>query len=517
MSDTDAASDAADDDSPAGAPEEPAGASSVVATDPPTTGGKSPKTFRQRRSGHFLSMLLLFVGAVFIPLSVITVWASTTIVNTDRFTTTLSPLATNPAIQTEITQKIASRVDKAADIGGRVTSLLPPKLKPLAGPISSAADGFIYATVEKVVTSPQFATVFTGAIRTAHQATVYLLQGGGPRGVVSTKDGAVTVNLHQLVTEVKAQLTAHGLTFADKIPSGQKLGTVTVFQSKGLTHYQWAFRIMDKLGLWLPVLTLLLLLGGILLARNRRRAVTRVGAYAVLGMIVLLVILSGTRAAYLNAVPADKVSPAAAAAAFDIIIRFLRQACATMLTLGLLVFLVGFFGGPARPAVAIRGGVNRALGRIGRAGEHAGVLPLGLRMWFLRFRRWLWAADIVLIAVLMIFVDHSSGVTLIWWAVLGLALLAIIETIRARTPAEMAAAVLASPLPDDPAGPGALAPVGAPAVGTAVATPPGAVAAAAAVATAAAVTTARPDPGQPEPVGDESPSDAQSGEGSEPA
>jgi hypothetical protein len=495
---------------------EPAATSTPVAAAAPTA-TKPRKTFRQRRSGHFLSMLLIFVGAVFIPLSVITVWASTTVTNTDRFTTTLSPLATNPAIQAEITAKLSSRIDAAADINQRVTSILPQKLKPLAGPISSAADGFIYASVDKIVTSPQFATIFTGAIRHAHQAAVYALQGGGPRGVVSTKDGAVTVDLTQLVTEVKTQLVAHGLTFADKLPSGQKLGTVTVFQSKGLVHYQWAFRIMDKLGLFLPLLTLLLLIGGILLARNRRRAVTRVGAYAVLGMIVLLVLLSGTRAAYLNAVPADKISPAAAAATFDIIIRFLRQACATMLTLGLLVFLVGFFSGPSRPATAIRGGVNHVLGRIGAAGERAGVLPIGLRLWFLKARHWLWAGDVVLIAVLMVFVDHDSGVTLIWWAVLGVVLLAIIETIRARTPAEMAAAVLAAPLPGEPGGPDALGLDQSRAVEGSVATPPATVATAAAVAAVVTMTAAPPGADESEPTDTEPASEAQTGEGSEPA
>lgn len=335
--------------------------------------------------------------------------------------------------------------------------------------------------------------------------------------MVSTKDGAITVNLTQLVTEVKAQLVAHGLSFADKLPSGEKLGTVTVFQSKGLTNYQWAFRLMDKLGLWMPVLTLLLLLGGILLARDRRRAVTRVGAYAVLGMIVLLVLLSGVRSAYLNAVPADKITPAAAAAVFDTTIRFLRQACATALTLGLLVFLIGFFSGPSRPATAIRGGINHVLGRIGAAGERAGVLPLGLRLWVLKARHWLWAADVVLIAVLMIFVDHVSGVVLIWWTVLGLFLLAVIETIRARTPAEMAAAVLAAPLPGSPEGPGGVGPSQAPAVEGTESVPTATAASAAAVAAVATLTAPRPGADQPEPAETEPASEAQTGEGSEPA
>jgi hypothetical protein len=406
------------------------------------------RPFRRRRLTRVISAVLIFLGSVLVPLSVLTVWAKATITDTDRFVATLGPLATDPNIQAQISTSLSKQLSAAADVNTRVKQILPPRLDPLAGPIDRAVDGFITSAVDKVVHSPSFGTIWDGALRTSHASAVRLLQGGG-NGAVSNSQGKVTIDLHQLVVQVKQQLKAQGFTFVEHLPSGNKLGTVTLFQSTALQHTQWAFGALDKLGFWLPVLTLLILAAGVLLSARPRRAVSRVGAYVVLGMAVMLVILQGARTAYLHHVPPQRISPAAAAAAYDILVRFLRQSCLVVLTLGLLVAVITFLAGPARPAVALRRGFTRLFGRIGAAGERSGILKLGLRVWVLRYRRWLWAADIVLIAVLIVFVDHSSGAAEIWWTVLGLAILALIEIVRARTPEEMAAAVMATPLPGD--------------------------------------------------------------------
>jgi hypothetical protein len=325
-----------------------------------------------------------------------------------------------------------------------VQGVLPAQLKPIAGPIDTAVNSFIYNTVHRIVTSPQFASLWDSALRVSHKALLYVLQ--GPPHNVSIANGKVQLDLNKLLTQAQQQLEQRGFSLANTLPGPEGEG-FTLLQNDNVQKVQKGYKLLNTVGNWLPVIALLLLAGGVLLARNRRRALIRVGLYVTLGMIVLLILLSIGRSIYLKEIPPSVLPTNAATAVYDTLIRFLREAVLATLTLGLIVAVVAFFSGTSRPAVAVRGGISRVLGRLGGAGERARILPAGLQAWFLRFRWWLWAADIVLILVLVIFVDHSSAEVEIWWTVLGLALLAIIETIRARTPGELAAAILAVQLP----------------------------------------------------------------------
>ena len=71
------------------------------------------------------------------------------------------------------------------------------------------------------------------------------------------------------------------------------------------------------------------------------------------------------RTAYLDNLPSTVQSPAAAAAIFDTVTRFMERGIRTLLAIGLLVWLIAWLGGPSRPAVAIRRQWNRAMGRAG--------------------------------------------------------------------------------------------------------------------------------------------------------
>ena len=68
--------------------------------------------------------------------------------------------------------------------------------------------------------------------------------------------------------------------------------------------------------------------------------------------------------------------------------------------------------------------------------------------------------------MLIVFVDHSSGVVEFLWVLLGVGLLLVIETIRARTPAEVAEDILAVPLAQGPGTEAVLAGAGGPGLGS---------------------------------------------------
>src|SRR5947207_1542548 len=86
------------------------------------------------------------------------------------------------------------------------------------------------------------------------------------------------------------------------------------------------------------------------LSGNRRRTLMRWAIGIVAAMVVTAVLLALGRSAYLSVAQNHD----AAAAAFDILVRFLRNGIRVIAALGIIVALAAFLSGPSRAAVWIR-------------------------------------------------------------------------------------------------------------------------------------------------------------------
>jgi hypothetical protein len=430
-------------DPPSPPPESPAPADAGgPPSEPSATASGEPKARRHlgRRIGRRIaSALLIFLGSILAPLAVIAVWTKATITNTDQFVTTMAPLASDPHVQAAVTNRVTNQITSKIDVKGIVESALPPRAERLAAPIESAFEGFVHATVSKVVTSPAFEKIWTASIRASHRDAVALLTGTGNRSV-SVQGNELTVDLSQLVSNVKDRLVANGVTAAERIPTNAVPDKkVPLIELKNIQKAQAGFSLLNTIGFWMPVIVLILLTGGVLLSRRRRPAIIRCAIYVAIGMIVLLLLLSGARAYVLHEVQAKDLSSPAAASTYDIIIRFLRQSTKAVLTLSILVAAAVIVTGPGARATAIRHAVARLFARIGAWFERMGVLPRGLRDWFRRFCWVLYIAVIVLYFVLLVLWSWPTGLVEFLLALAALALLAIIGIVRSRTPEDLAA------------------------------------------------------------------------------
>ena len=122
--------------------------------------------------------------------------------------------------------------------------------------------------------------------------------------------------------------------------------TVELFVASTLVRAQSAYQMFDAVATWLPWITLLMLAAGVYLARQRRRAVLAVGLGVVGGMLVLAAALMVGRGVLVCAVPEQ--GAALAAASYDILVRFLREALRTLAVLGLVIALGAYLAGPPR-------------------------------------------------------------------------------------------------------------------------------------------------------------------------
>jgi hypothetical protein len=385
-----------------------------------------------------LSSLCLILGCLLAPVSVASVWVHTTLADTDRYVETVAPIAEQPAVQSALADSVTSEVLKSLDIQGLTSRTLtalgeleqmPPRvadaLPLLTAPVANGIESFTRDQVERAIASPRFATVWDDANRVAHAQVLRLLE-GDESGAVTAQGDSITLDLAPIIAQVRDEMVKAGFTLAQNIPTVQK--TFTLVQSDAVTKAQRGYQLLDVLGTWLPFVTLGLIAAGVLLARDRWRALM-VGALGVTaGMVLLGVGLAVARTAYVNTTPADILTPEAAAEVFDILVRFLRNTLRAVAVLGLLVALAAFLSGHSTQAARTRAALDRGLARLRRRGTEATGRDLGpFGIWVHAHRRALRITTVSLAAVILLLWSTPTAWVVLWMAVAVAVVLALIQ------------------------------------------------------------------------------------------
>jgi hypothetical protein len=396
-------------------------------------GGAGPGPVSRQRWRTILAVLLIVVGCVLAPLAGVAVWARNQVTNTDRYVRTVAPLASDPAIQQAVADQITAQVFSYLDVQGLTNQTvdalaergLPPRLadqlQGLAGPLASGIQGFVRTEVNKVVQSQAFADAWIQANRLAHQALVKALTGQGD-GTVTVEGDTVTLNLAPFIETVKARLVAGGFGLAARIP--QVNASFVLFDVKNLTRARSAFNLLNTLGVWLPIIAIVLLGIGVSVAKDHRRALVGV-AVAMVGLGLSLTVF---RTIYLDAVPAQVLPHDAAAVLYDTIVAYLRLGLRTILVLALVVAGGAFLTGQSVTALRTRQRLAAGIGRLRGGAEHAGWRTAGpVGTWVYANKTLLRIAAVTLAALVLVFWGQPTGKTILLLAGLLLVALALIE------------------------------------------------------------------------------------------
>ncbi len=291
------------------------------------------------------SWVLVVLACVLAVLSVIAVFARNQLLNTDAYVRTVAPLASDPAIQTQVAKKVSENLIERTDLEARIKNALPSKAGFLATPITSSVETVTNELALKVVQSQQFATFWVAANRASHKQLVAVLT-GSTTGAVSTKNGKITIDLGQVEIQVKHRLDERGITVFDKIPAVKGLNYV-LFQSNDLTKIQKLTKLLNDVAIVLPIVTLLCFAGAVVLARSRRKGLVRAAAGLALSMALILVVLAVARNQYLSNLKADQSLPANQAV-IDIVTAHLRLGVRIILIVAAVVALIALIAGNKR-------------------------------------------------------------------------------------------------------------------------------------------------------------------------
>jgi hypothetical protein len=399
-------------------------------------GVAGPGPVSRQRWRTILAVVLIVVGCVLAPLAGVAVWARNQVTNTDRYVRTVAPLASDPAIQAAITDQITTQIFAYLDVRGltnqAVDALATRGLRPqvadqlrgFAGPLASGIQSVVRTEVNKIVQSPAFADAWVQANRVAHQVLVKALTGQGD-GAVTVEGDTVTLNLAPFIATVKARLVAGGFGLAARIPEVN--ASFVLFDVKNLTRARSAFDLLNTLGIWLPIIAIVLLGAGVFVAKDHRRGLVGAAVGVAVAMVGLGLALAVFRTIYLDAVPAQLLPHDAAAVLYDTIVAYLRLGLRTILVLALVVAAGAFLTGQSTTAVRTRQRLAAGIGWLRGSAEHAGWRTGPVGTWVYANKQLLRIVAVTLAALALVFWGQPTGKTILVLAGLLLVALAIIE------------------------------------------------------------------------------------------
>ncbi|WP_328537701.1 hypothetical protein [Streptomyces sp. NBC_00344] len=374
----------------------------------------------RHRVRSFFAALLIVIAALLTPVAAVAVWAHDEIGDTGRYVDAVAPLASDPAVQHAVTDRVTDAVMRYVSVDALVESVAPDDraglreaLGPLNGPINSGLRNLVQRAVGSLVSSPAFSTVWIQLNRTAHASVVHALTSG--------KGNKVTVDLAPVVKSAKERLDDTGLSIASRIPEVHT--RFTVLESDAVGRARTAFRLLGLAGVWLPVVTVLLAVSGVLIAVRRRRALITAALAVAAGALLLGAGIAVFRSLYLDRLP-EIVPQPAAVAVFDALVGFLRTTVRMVVALGAVVALSAWLSGPGRWPVRARAMWTGGIGAVRNA---AGMRTGPVGRWFSRARTALnWAVVACALAVYLVW-DRPTAAVVVGIALCAPAVMAVIE------------------------------------------------------------------------------------------
>ena len=404
--------------------------------------GAAPGKARRGRWRAPVAVVAITLACLLAMVSVVAVWGATQVSNTDRFVANMEPLIHEPPIQdalsAQITSQITSRVDVGALTATAASELAHAHLPALSqlvtnfeGPLASGVNSLVSTAVARFVASPAMATLWVTALRNVHAGLVKVLSGQG-NGTLDVVNGKVVLSLGPIIAQAKQYLVTHGVGFASSIPAVNP--TFPLFAAPNLAKAQSGYRLLLTLRWLLPLLSVALFVAGIWIARGHRRALLGAALGLAGAMLVLAIALAIARAIYLNSVPQNVLPANAAAAAYDTLVRFVKDGLRVLLVIGLVVAAGAFLAGPSSAAVATRRGVGSGIGWLRDRGDRAGLHTGPVSEWTFAHKRLLRIGAVVVLGLIFVFSFPPTVALVIWLVVLLLVALGIIELLGGKAP-----------------------------------------------------------------------------------
>jgi len=399
-----------------------------VNDNPESVAAASERSNKRRRRW---AKVLAVIGAVLLPIAGLTLWSRNQLLNTDRYVDTMKPLAEDPAVRAAIADRVTTAVSDAVDLKDRAEEALPDRAKFLAGPIATAGTNLIHEVTANFLESDQFKQLWAEVNRLGHEQIVAIITGKNT-DVLQRENGKVVISLRPIAERVAQRLDQVVPVDLSSIDTGRLNTDFILVDSKDLGRVQGGVKWFNRVTYVLVVLAIAALIGSVLLDKDRRRGVQRVGLAMTIGMAVTLLLYRAGRSFYISSLPAEVTHPEAATNAFDIITRYVDRGIQTLLVLGVVLFVVAWLLGPSKAATRLRGWWQQLRAR--GSAELTGVEPSPVAAWIAGHRNELRFAVVALAVITLLLWDRPTGRVVILLTLLTVLILGVIAVLAGAVP-----------------------------------------------------------------------------------
>ena len=325
--------------------------------------------------------------------STLAIWAQNALFDKETFTDAADKALQQPATIDELSSYVTDQVFTSFDVQKAVHDALPANLQQLSPAVAGGARSFLESALGRVLAADQTRHLIVGIVGETHDRLVQVLEGKGKTNGITVADDTVTVNLLPLVGVglTKAQdlgLFGHA-TIPDLSAGGDPtqqiaelstvlgrdlppdLGQLVVYQGSEVNqaaetvHLAQRTVVLVKRAIWLVLaITVIAVVGCILVANRRRRAILVLALASAAVMLVARKVLTEVVARTPNLV-INPGARAGLASAVRSLAGGLLTVMTVLLVIGLIAATVAYFSGDSAFATSTRERFNSGRGSVG--------------------------------------------------------------------------------------------------------------------------------------------------------
>ncbi len=275
-------------------------------------------------------------------LSILVVWLNRTITDTNTYVSTVTPLASQPAVKDFIRQKIDEQITKSVSDSDLAQQLLTSSQ--IQGKTNGKLHNLVITQVNKqvetVLNSSRFVTLWRDTNRTAHRQLVSQLNSGSPE---------ITLDFTKTLTGTLELLGSTRLAPVVgnlQIDSGQ---AVIKLKSSEITSIHKAYKQFQQATILVILAAITASSLAVIISVHHMRTLRRIGLMVGISLVIIFAVLS--YAPYIKFGGTDPASAELIKTVMSTLLRTLRLT--TIITA--IVLLIGVAGSKAANIVKARG------------------------------------------------------------------------------------------------------------------------------------------------------------------
>jgi hypothetical protein len=372
---------------------------------PTRHGRQTARPAHAQRFAHgwraFGTGLCIMLAAVCLVVGIATRYARDNILNVDGYMAIVGPLPSQPAVSTALATYTTDRLLDVTNAEQNIKDFLPPKLAPLASPLTDALKNRVNQTTQQFVQSDNFSAVWTAANRGAHTAVMRIAE-SEPR---ERKAAAVgSVELGPLLANIRERVGGEHVLLTDQ--QKDKIADVRVNLQQSVEQLHRTVAAIKNGAQVLPYLGIAFLFLALALAYNRRRAFLGIGIMFTVVSAIMVLTFKAFSGAWLDDITTP-VYRTAAEVVYQAFYSDLGRRIMLAMWTGGVVILLALLAGPSTIAQEIRGALR--LGAIKQTAPYAWARAG--RRFTAQYEPWIDLAGGILALLVMLQLDKLTFTT----------------------------------------------------------------------------------------------------------